>query len=953
MSVSVEATNLHPGPRARRPGQQKITKTEAHEHKAKRKAEIERRALLLETPMTPAVLVHAPSFQAAVQITTPLDDKAWEILKPRLLDQREAAEKRERESSANAIASQAIAKAAQPRSTAIEPQSEVADKDWDEAQGPLRAKMSELADELIRDAWNDGKDVSKKTASHFALDVLLHVRSKFYGDVSERAEEARAAGREPITDPPGGPWTQKLTLENMKWIFDTKIKPHTHRYRKELFFCSACDGGRKAFGLESGIQHYAAKHTTVLSRGNVVVQWRAEWPEFKMFNSEPKPKRLQQPNGSGNAPSVRCPPSNGFQNFSPLPSADYPSYATTHQPYNRATQAANALPNPFAAEVAPLPGHTATNESQQYPSHTPAYPLHPQTLGYGASCQPRQQDTGHAEGPGKLYLNAPHQTQPAVPAANNIGQHADWLTFMIGIAEETWTKISHVTNLPPPAKALVFIHHFTTKFEQRFCRVTPFDVFSEALSNRKVVDSACRLKNLRCKSCVLDERVSSKGRTFHGLVQHYAAKHNEQPETGRLKDWRVDMIYAPDMETLPKLPTLRKGFGNHKESMALVAAALPQVFTGEPSSGTIVKRQQRPRRETSTQEKAQAREGSNRRDSSSSDSYEPELNPEDVIAKLECPGSQKGTAAIAAANVNAGLNNPATLDIADRPMLQPASVVYGGPDSPRQSHASFQRDGHRTQRTTQPVGRPEIMENRRATAARVKPAQPQHSGFKVPDRLETLPDSQRGVSARHTAAARETQRDLGPWEYPPRDHQAARNGYAVATEYPADRYYEPAPHMLVSSDPHDWYEGRDPRLAQHPAFYRQREEHVAYRSHPDDLPARPAQAAEPYEIVEVRDPRGNYLIKLPIRRDSGPFYSHETRGMDPSYRHGPAYLHEPQVRPVPVYEDYRQPAAAHAPQRPPSSMDYEEYDPRNPASGGGNAGSAPRDPRLHAGSQQF
>jgi len=35
------------------------------------------------------------SFQAAIQIIQPLDDGAWEVLKPRLLSQREEAQQRE------------------------------------------------------------------------------------------------------------------------------------------------------------------------------------------------------------------------------------------------------------------------------------------------------------------------------------------------------------------------------------------------------------------------------------------------------------------------------------------------------------------------------------------------------------------------------------------------------------------------------------------------------------------------------------------------------------------------------------------------------------------------------------------------------------------------------------------------------------------------------------------
>jgi len=71
------------------------TREEVAELKALRRAEIERRCMLLNSPITSGVLAHMLSFQAAIQIIQPLDDRVWEVLKPRLLSQREEAEQRE------------------------------------------------------------------------------------------------------------------------------------------------------------------------------------------------------------------------------------------------------------------------------------------------------------------------------------------------------------------------------------------------------------------------------------------------------------------------------------------------------------------------------------------------------------------------------------------------------------------------------------------------------------------------------------------------------------------------------------------------------------------------------------------------------------------------------------------------------------------------------------------
>ena len=66
---------------------------------------------------------------------------------------------------------------------------------------------------------------------------LIYVRKRFYAEIAKDEAAARAAGQQAKVDPPNGPFTQKLILENMKWVFDMKIKPHTEQYRKELFLC--------------------------------------------------------------------------------------------------------------------------------------------------------------------------------------------------------------------------------------------------------------------------------------------------------------------------------------------------------------------------------------------------------------------------------------------------------------------------------------------------------------------------------------------------------------------------------------------------------------------------------------------------------------------------------------------------------------------------------------------
>ncbi|TDZ46095.1 hypothetical protein CTRI78_v009044 [Colletotrichum trifolii] len=198
-----------------------------------------------------------------VKAPLPLDDDAWALLKHRLLAERAAAETKEDGIRATARTENLIGNS-----------KVVTDAEWDDIQGPVRASMAKYADEIIRNSWKKGRRVNKENSARFAADILLHVRNRFYTDVARDTAAAVAEGRQPHIDPAEGPFTQKLTLENMKWVFDMKVKSHTERHRKELFLCNGCDSSRY-YGFEGVIQHYAAKHTKSLSLGNVVS--RGQW----------------------------------------------------------------------------------------------------------------------------------------------------------------------------------------------------------------------------------------------------------------------------------------------------------------------------------------------------------------------------------------------------------------------------------------------------------------------------------------------------------------------------------------------------------------------------------------------------------------------------------------------------------------------------------------------------
>lgn len=260
---------------------------DVNEAKAARRAEIERRCAALDPPLLPNVLGHMETFQAAIQISQPLSEQAWQVLRPRLLTQRAYAERREKDRVEQSQLQQAEYKQRRQQEAQLKETKESLDREWASIQMPIRNQIAEFADEIIETNWARGKSVTKDNSPKFAADVLLYVRKRFYDEVARELEDNKPIGGNFKTDKPDSAPNRILILENMKWLFDTKIKPLTEHFQKELFLCNGCDGNFKFYGLDSVVQHYAAKHTHDLSLGTQVVHWRAEWPEHPPFHPHP------------------------------------------------------------------------------------------------------------------------------------------------------------------------------------------------------------------------------------------------------------------------------------------------------------------------------------------------------------------------------------------------------------------------------------------------------------------------------------------------------------------------------------------------------------------------------------------------------------------------------------------------------------------------------------------
>ncbi|KAF4976538.1 hypothetical protein FZEAL_6810 [Fusarium zealandicum] len=594
---------------SRSQGQQKRTKEEVAQLKSQRRADIERRAMLLDPPLTASVLAHIPSFQAALQLITPLDDNAWELLKPRLLAQRQEAETRDRENTANSRALRDKLVVQKNGKKPAQVPREVSDQEWDDIQGPVRVRISAYADEIIK-GWNNGEKLKKKNCPQLAADVLLYVRKRFYAEIAKDAAAAAAARKPLVVEPPEGPWTQKLTLENMKWVFDMKIKPHTEQFRKELFICNSCNGTLKFFGFEGVIQHYAAKHTSALSLGNVVVHWRAEWPEVPPFSPEPRAIELAHFGKTANysLPPVAPQLQQGYAGYQLGPPTGYapPGYGAPASapllPEYSSGPPIQMPPTSAYAQAGPH-GYGASYSSVPYPDNA-AYASFSQPFSAELAYSPHDQPNGYAVPPVPappafdygLYPN--HQATYGASSADNTYQSR--LDTMAKVTKDTWFKMAGVKNVPITIKICAVIHHISKIFHNDHNEVAPLAMFIDGLSTHKDMRCIRNVTGLSCNVCLEDRKIS-----LHQLVNHFMKQHVEGQESQGMPplDWRLDMVSLLTESDWSGLKQLLK---HNRSAYAIVSDAIPWAFE---EAYTDTTEQQRPPRSRS--EKASSNKKTN------------------------------------------------------------------------------------------------------------------------------------------------------------------------------------------------------------------------------------------------------------------------------------------------------------------------------------------------------
>ncbi|KAL1965320.1 hypothetical protein VTN77DRAFT_5922 [Rasamsonia byssochlamydoides] len=498
--------------------------------------------------------------------------------------------------------------------------------------------MALYAEELINESWGGGSALTKEKCPKFAADVLMHVRNKFYSHIEEEDALARASGVPIKVDPPNAPPTRKLVLENMKWVFDTKIKPLTEQFQKELFLCNGCENNTKLYGFEGVVQHYAAKHTNVLSLGNVVVHWRAEWPEKPPFHPNPNAAKALfhaiPHNSIGQSPGYPGQHGGpGLYMATPeqrhrMPSDGPPVYP--HQspgPYGRSPFSA-----PFPYVQGPYrppspsmsPYYSASHTGYRYPppqpglqnapyeQHIPPPPMYGSPYlgtGHPANYQPHDSRISHpypspGYGPPPQAAYAPPfrnpsrsgkrsgQTYPYTNPNNRLSAYQNQLDEMARIAREVWNRTSGIKDLPSSIRAHVLIHYVVSAPKDQFLYEPTITLFADGLNNHPQMKPIRNLSGLACRTCVDGDDYESphswsgdrKLYTLPALVSHFQSMHLErikssatlhkEAETLSL-DWRYDMVHLPDSSIVI---SFLHAPGMDDVKLQLIADAFPGVF---------------------------------------------------------------------------------------------------------------------------------------------------------------------------------------------------------------------------------------------------------------------------------------------------------------------------------------------------------------------------------------
>ncbi|KAI5850419.1 hypothetical protein DFP73DRAFT_472728 [Morchella snyderi] len=517
---------------------------ETLEVKSKRRADIEFRCLQMRPFLKPELLAQLPAFQAAIKIPLPLTEHAWGNLKVKLLQQISG----EDEQIYGKNGPLKIKLLHENQKILEQKQKEIKDRkenEWDELQIPVRARLIIYADEITKH-WTGC--ITEGTASKFAVDVLSYCRRRFYEETPYSLDDPHHINLLDTTTRVGKatlevPTTRRLTLENMKFVFDNKIRPLTDQFGRELFACSGCEHNSRLYAFEGAIQHYAAKHTSKLSFGPIVVHWRTDWPEKLPF----------KPNHPVSYPTA-VPFFQSDVNISQC--QFYPSLQTsiTHQ-----------LPGIFApVSVGLHTSHAAYNFSN-YSGYN--YPPHHQ------------------------------QVHQEIPQSESICQtHSIYLEQIAQDSRGAWFQLSGIKDLPSSVRVHYLISKTVPSFRNKFSCEPSLAVFIEALKEYKSLRPIRNTSGLLCLECYKNpppptaEGNIRAGRlfTFSALLQHFETIHILRNRAMIKPDWKTEMIKLPETRVIGMI-SQAQGMDVEKYSLlkGVFPLAFPLPFPGVNSSGII------------------------------------------------------------------------------------------------------------------------------------------------------------------------------------------------------------------------------------------------------------------------------------------------------------------------------------------------------------------------------
>lgn len=563
---------------------------DANEAKATRKADIERRCQQMNPPIAPNILRHMDAFKAAIQISQPMTDYAWSVLQPRLVANLPAAQQAEADHVSRVALLPTKPTDRRHHDANSKEAKEAMDREWEESQRPIRDRLSSLADDFINRDWDHGKALTYENSPKFAADLLIYLRRAYYEEMNGALPALQPSHAKLPSD-----HAPHLVLENMKWVYDNKLKPLTEQYRRELFLCHGtdCESNTRLYGFEGVIQHYAAKHTTAFSSGNIVVAWReAEWPAETPFHPDPISLK-HAPHASSNAAGY-----GGY--YGGLSRA---GTSTPHMP----THMPQASPGPYqyAGYNGPFaPPQVPFDYSQGYGAPAEGHPYQPMgPPGYGPL-------PGHASYmPSPAMINPAVAPPPGIPPPNhgvtdplsNGNEDASHSTAsfdkevstVITMVQDLWKQTSGIKDMPNSLRIYVLLHRVISKFHIEFNYEPNLNHFIGALSNHEISKALKHAPGLSCKVCQLQSAQHLTGayyskpeerRTYTVLTlfSHFRSQHLVVNPSGfgygqatATLDWKEDMIELPSERFISGLIHAP---GMDDEKLHMIATTFPSLF---------------------------------------------------------------------------------------------------------------------------------------------------------------------------------------------------------------------------------------------------------------------------------------------------------------------------------------------------------------------------------------